>query len=254
MRSLRENELRAGKDRLFDLGIEVGDLYFDVFVRQHVLTEGFGFFRDFVQQMRVYIGANAEAEDARVGFIRFRHGVDDLVLVGEADGGEAVGEKDYDIGTIQLVRTNRDRFPQGVIDGGASHWFELLYEVPGAGTTVVRNISQLVEKRLDLRRKAHDLKAVVAVEIINTEEERLFGLFQFVAGHGTGGIQNERNILRDDFSVLDFGAGRGEQDKITIFSGGLERHETDTEIRIFLRVEQLEIGIGFYIDAFEADR
>ena len=90
----RERESWIRENRLFDFRKETGDFYFEVFFRKHILAERVSFFRDFVQQMGVYVRADPETENASMAFAALFDAGDNLVLIGGADGWAAIREKD----------------------------------------------------------------------------------------------------------------------------------------------------------------
>src|SRR5205823_796682 len=95
-----EAQRRIGQRRVFDFGEKIRDFDFDVLFRQDVLSERASFFRDFIQQVRVDVVPDAEAKDARVAATDLLHVANDLILVGDADGRQAIGQKNDDKRTI----------------------------------------------------------------------------------------------------------------------------------------------------------
>ena len=89
----REGEGGIRHDGVFDPGEEVRHLHFDVLLRQDVLAEGARLFGDFIEQVRVHVMADAEAEDPRVADAAALHLLHDLVLAGDTDRRQTVGEE-----------------------------------------------------------------------------------------------------------------------------------------------------------------
>ena len=55
-----ESERNVRQHGRFNLAEEVAELHFDVFLRQHILTERVGLLGDAIQQVGIHIGAEAE--------------------------------------------------------------------------------------------------------------------------------------------------------------------------------------------------
>ncbi len=145
--------------------------------------------------------------------------VHDLVLVGVAYRGPAIGEEDHDVWPVAFVGAQRQGFAQGVVDSRAADGPQLLDEVTSARAVLLRGVHQLVEQRLDLGGEAQDFKTVVFVEVLDAKEQRLPGLFQLRAGHRAGGVEHEGDILGNHFGGFPFHAGRGEQKEKAVLLG-----------------------------------
>ena len=248
-----EGDLGIRQHRFLDLGEEGRDFDFDVFFRQHVLAEGFCLLGDFVEQMRVHVGADAEAEDARVGFVRLLHRAHDQVFLGVADGRTAVGEEDDDVGSVAFVRADGLGFLERVVNGGAADGLQIFDEIAGARAGFRIGVHELFKERLDLGRETHDLEAVHVVQIFHAEKQRLLGLFELRAGHRAGGVEDEDDILGDDPGVLQLRARRGEQQEIAVVIALFEGQQIHAQIGVFLRVEKLEVRIRLHVVGLEAD-
>src|ERR1035438_6131903 len=89
-------------------------------------------------------------------------------------------------------------------------------ELVRLGAVLFGGLDELVEERLDLGREADDLEPVPVVEVLDAELQRLLGLLQLLAGHRAGGVQHERNVLRDELLLLHVHARRGKQQEIAV--------------------------------------
>ena len=98
-----------------------------------------------------------------------------------------------------------------------------------------------MEQRFGFGGEADELKAVTRVQVVQAEAQGPAGLLQLPAGHGTGGVQHEADILGLD---LPGGQPRGGKQKEEAFFAGPAPGEQADAYRIILpRKHQPEIGV-----------
>ena len=163
--------------RLFDLREEAGDLHLQVFLGQDVLADGAGVLGDPVQQVGVYIRADAEAEDARVALALLLHVGHDLLLVRGADGGPSIGEEDHHEGPVARRRAaSASALCRASSIAVPPMGLRSRMKSSALARFCFGGLDELVEERLDLGREADDLEPVAVVEVLDAELQGLLGL------------------------------------------------------------------------------
>jgi len=164
--------------------------------------------------MRVHVRPDAETEDASPPIAALFDSGDDLVLVGRADSGAAIGEEDDDEGTRVEGRGSRvegrmegEGLFESIVNGGAADGLEIFDKILRLRAALLARFDQLVEQRLDFGREPNDLKPVAVIEVLDAKLQRLLGLLQLVARHRAGGIEDERHILGDHLLLCYVHAG-----------------------------------------------
>src|SRR5215470_16701457 len=111
-----------------------------------------GFFGNAIKQMRIYIGADSETEDASVAFAALLHAGDNLVFICGADSRATIRKKDNDEGARMSVgfSVERERFLERVIDGSATNGFQVFDKIFGLRAIRFIGFDELIEKRFDL--------------------------------------------------------------------------------------------------------
>src|SRR6185436_18642443 len=113
--------------------------------------------------MRVYVGADAEAEDAGVGAIGPGDILDDSVFAGDADGGKAVSKENDDERSVSVIGAKREGFLEGIVNGSATCGLKVLDEGLGARALVHRRIGQFTEQRFNFGSETNDLETIGVV-------------------------------------------------------------------------------------------
>ena len=184
------------------------------------MAEGFGLVRNFIQEMRVHIRADAEAKDARIGFVLQLHAFENHVFIRVSDSRPVIREKNEHIGAILFLGPDCQGFFDGIIDRGAAHRLQVYDEASGFLTIAALRIDQLAEERFDLGRESDNLEPVLLVKVLHAKQQCFFGLFQFGARHGAGGIQHEGHVFCHHSVVFRFHSGRADQNKIAVLPCG----------------------------------
>ncbi len=246
-----EFQLGIGQHGLFYFCIKTGDLHFDVLVGCHVSGTGAGFLGDFIEQMRVHIRADAEAKHA--GFAGGgAHVFHDLAFAGDADGGAAVGEKNHKEGPVAFFRLEVKGLDEGGVDGGAADGLEVADEIQRLFAIAGAGFFEAAKERFGFGGETHDLEAVAVIQIRHAKLECFFRLFQFVAGHRAGSVDDKRDVF---FGGLAFGgvhARRGEHQEIAVTAFAMG---DDVHVDVFLlgRIVEREVAVGPHAFAFESD-
>ena len=102
---------------------------------------------------------------------------------------------------------------------------------------------QPAEEGLDLGGKTDDLEAVAGVEVFHAEGQGFFGLFELLAGHRTGGVQDQGHILEHNLALLGAQTGRGEQQERAVLCAGPVRQKIHPQLVLFRGEVEGEVGL-----------
>ncbi len=230
-----------------DLREEARDLDLDVLLGQHVLAGRPGRLRQTVEEVGVHVGPDPEGEDPqRPPFPVPCDLGEDLVLVRGADRGPPVREEHDQVRSLAL-RLGLGRSHGGgerLVDRRSPNRLERRHELEGALAVRLRGGNQTLEEGLWLRREAHQLEAVVGVQVGEAEAERALGLLELAAlCHRPGSVEHEHDVLRDH-------AGRtrrrgGQEQEVAVGPVFAVAEQAEADLRAGCgREEELEVGVG----------
>ena len=242
-----ELQAHIRQHRFLDSGVEIRDLYFKVFVLQHVLTEGPCSLRDLIKELRVYVRPDPERENTCVATLLYiRH---DFIRITRPNGGQSISQENNNERARAFLHARLQCGLQGISNGGAANRFQISNEIRRALSMFGISLTQFAEKRFRLGRKSDNLEAIVCLQILNAELQRLFRLLQFAARHRPRGIDDEDDVFGSRLGFFR-NCRRGQKQEVTIFSARFVCDQAQTDIAFFGAINELEICIRFLVLGF----